>query len=376
MTIIKLASTQEQDSVSSFIDEHWKGNHAYVKSKPLFDWTFLNNPNWDNDHYSISLAVNDGAIDGMLGTIPFDLNIYGDSFKACWLVNWLVVPQARKGRTGLKLLDIFKKDLGYQTVSFGINDTIARLYSALKWQEMPAMPRMVWINPDFSRETEILLGELYLDADSALIAKFVQDHAINFKTIPSSAYGSFDTVSKKTWDNRGWGKLKVKTIGCSRDSKYLTWRYFEHPIYKYNSIVVDDGINVGLLIWRLESVSTSSQKNCFGESYQYARIVDFLPNSESNASELLSSFIHCMKDNGVQAVDFYCYNNEILNLISKMGFTVSKEPRGLEFPNHTQPISVGSPIRSAVKLNDSYGSVSTSEDWYWTKSNSDQDRPN
>ena len=59
------------------------------------------------------------------------------------------------------------------------------------------MPRMVWINPDFSRETEILLGELYPDADSTLIAKFGQEHAINFKTIPSSAYGSFDTVRKK-----------------------------------------------------------------------------------------------------------------------------------------------------------------------------------
>ena len=312
----------------------------------------------------------------MLGTIPFDLNVYGDSFKACWLVNWLVVPRARKGRTGLKLLDIFQKDLGYQTISFGINDTIARLYSALKWQEMPAMPRMVWINPDFSRETEVLLGELYPNANVGLISQFVKDHAMNFITIPGSPYGSFDTVSKKTWDNRGWGNIKVKTIGCSRDSKYLTWRYFEHPIYKYNSIVVDDGINVGLLIWRVESVSTSLQEDYVGESYQYARIVDFLPNSESNAFELLSSFILCMKDNGIQAVDFYCYNNEILNFVSKMGFAVSKESKGFQFPNYTQPISIGSPIRSAVKLNDSFGAVSTSNDWYWTKSDSDQDRPN
>ena len=376
MTVIKLASTQEHSSVSSFIDEHWKKNHAYVKSKSLFDWTFLNNPNWDSGYYSISLALNNDAINGMLGTIPFDLNIYGESFKACWLVNWLVVPQARKGRTGLKLLDIFQKDLGYQTISFGINDTIARLYSALKWQEMPAIPRMVWVNPDFYREAEILLGELYPDTDNNLITKFVKDHIKNFETVTNSAHGSFDAVSKKTWDNRGWGKLKVKTIGCSRDSKYLTGRYFEHPIYKYNSIIVDDGINLGLLIWRLDSVSNSSHTNRFGESYQFARIVDFLPNSEINASKLLSSFIHCMKDSGVQAVDFYCYNDEIVNVISKMGFAVSKESTGIQFPNYTQPISVGSPIRSAIKLNDSYALVSSSKDWYWTRSDSDQDRPN
>lgn len=58
-----------------------------LKVNPYLTGLFLNNPNWDSDHYSISLALNNGAIDGMLGTIPFDLNIYGDSFKACWLVN-------------------------------------------------------------------------------------------------------------------------------------------------------------------------------------------------------------------------------------------------------------------------------------------------
>ncbi len=376
MTIIKLASTQEQVSLSSFIDEHWKRNHAYVKSKPLFDWTFLKNPNWDSDNYSISIALNNGTIDGMLGTIPFDMNIYGDSFKACWLVNWLVVPQARKGRTGLKLLDVFKKDLGYQTISFGLNDTIARLYAALKWQEMPAMPRMVWINPDFSRESEILLGELYPDTDKNLISKFVQDHASSVKSIPRSTHDDFDGLDKETWESSGWGYLKGKIIGCSRDWKYLNWRYFEHPIYKYNSIVVDDGINVGLLIWRLDSVSNISKKYIFGESYKFARIVEFLPNSEQNAAKLLSSFIGIIKDSGVQAIDFYCYNNEIINMISKIGFTVSREAKGLQFPNYTQPISVGSPIRSAIKLNDSHDMIFASKDWYWTKSDSDQDRPN
>ena len=157
-------------------------------------------------------------------------------------------------------------------------------YIRLKWQEMPAMPRMVGLIL-ISLETEVLLGELYPNANVGLISQFVKDHAMNFITIPGSPYGSFDTVSKKTWDNRGWGNIKVKTIGCSRDSKF-NLEYFEH-LLKYNSIVVDDGINVGLLIWRVESVSTSLQEDYVGESYQYARIVDFLPNSESNAFELL-----------------------------------------------------------------------------------------
>jgi hypothetical protein len=376
MTIIKLASNEEYASVSSFINEYWKKNHAYVESKSLFDWTFLNNPNWLSSNYSISIALNNGAIDGMLGTIPFELNIYGKSFKACWLVNWLLLPHARKGRTGLKLLNIFSKNLKYDTISFGINDTVARLYSSLKWQEMPTMPRMVWINPDFSSDAEILLAKLYPNAGNDLIVRFVQSHSTEFKTINNPAFDSFESINEKTWNKRGWDNLKVKTIGCSRDSKYLIWRYLEHPIYKYNSIVVDDGINVGLLIWRLDKASNFAHANLSSDSYQFARIVEFLPNSEFNALKLLSIFIQCMKESGIQAADFYCYNKEICNLISKMGFMVMRETTGIQFPNYTQPLSVGSPIRSATKLNDSYASVGSSGDWYWTKSDSDQDRPN
>jgi len=376
MTIIKLASNEEYASVSSFINEYWKKNHAYVESKSLFDWTFLNNPNWLSSNYSISIALNNGAIDGMLGTIPFELNIYGKSFKACWLVNWLLLPHARKGRTGLKLLNIFSKNLKYDTISFGINDTVARLYSALKWQEMPTMPRMVWINPDFSSDAEILLAKLYPNAGNDLIVRFVQSHSTEFKTINNPAFDSFESINEKTWNKRGWDNLKVKTIGCSRDSKYLIWRYLEHPIYKYNSIVVDDGINVGLLIWRLDKASNFAHANLSSENYQFARIVEFLPNSEFNALKLLSIFIQCMKESGIQAADFYCYNKEICNLISKMGLMVMRETTGIQFPNYNQPLSVGSPIRSATKLNDSYASVGSSGDWYWTKSDSDQDRPN
>lgn len=377
MTVIRLANFEDHKSISLFIHENWKKNHAYVKSKSLFDWTFLENPNWDNSaNYSISIAINSGTIDGMLGTIPFELNIYGKTFKACWLVNWLLVPHARKGRTGLKLLNIFNKDLKYNTISFGINDTVARLYLALKWQEMPPMPRMVWINPDFSREAEIILSELYPDANNDLIVKFVQSHSTNFKTINNLTLNSFKSISQKIWNKRGWDNAKVKTIGCSRDLKYLIWRYLNHPIYEYNSIVADDGINVGLLIWRLDRVNNFSETNSFSKSYQFARIVEFLPNSEFNALKLLSSFIECMKENCIQAVDFYCYNNEICNIISKIGFVVSKESRGIQFPNYTQPLSVGSPIRSAVKLNYCNSSTDISEDWYWTKSDFDQDRPN
>ena len=75
---------------------------------------------------------------------------------------------------------------------------------------MPAM-RMVWINPDL--ETEVLLGELYPNARWFDFTSLRIRELYNDSWFPTWL---FDTVSKKR-DNRGWGNIKVKTIGCSRD---------------------------------------------------------------------------------------------------------------------------------------------------------------
>jgi hypothetical protein len=118
MSEIRLAKLDEFSDISKFINQYWKNNHAYTRNKDLFDWTFLNNPAWNEPSYSISIATESNSIVGMLGTIPFELNIYGQPYKACWLVNWLLIPEARKGRVGLNLLNLFSKNYIFKTISF------------------------------------------------------------------------------------------------------------------------------------------------------------------------------------------------------------------------------------------------------------------
>ena len=376
MSEIRLAGLSDHSAISSFINQHWKKDHAYVKSKKLFDWTFQANPNWNEVGYSISVAIEGNSIQGMLGTIPFDLNVYGKSFKACWLVNWLLLPEARKGRLGINLLNLFSKDYGYDTISFGINDTVARLYTALKWQDMPIMPRMVWINPNDTLSAKALLMEANPNKNVLEIIRYINTHTKYLDQTTHSLLNPREIIKTDSWNINGWENWKFKTVGCSRDSKYLLWRYFENPIYKYESRMIADGKNIGLIIWRVENTKRRNSNGQIEDLLPIARIVEFLPASKANAVDLLSEFSRHANEVGIKAADFYCYNEEICEILVEIGLVVSRNHVGVNLPNHTQPIATGGAIRSAIKIADDHRVNASARHWYWTKSDSDQDRPN
>jgi len=376
MPEIRLANLEEYSNISSFINQHWKKNHTYTRSKELFDWTFRDNPAWNELGYSISIAIESDSIVGMLGTIPFELNVYGQNFRACWLVNWLLIPEARKGRVGLNLLNLFSKNYGYDTISFGINDTIARLYAALKWQYMPAIPRMVWINSKNIENAEKLLIETNPNINITEIREYISKHKTTLKEINSTSINPIDQIKSGDWDNNGWENWRYKTVGCSRDAKYLKWRYFEHPIYQYETRMIADGANIGLIIWRVETTSKANLNGQLEEYFPIARIVEFLPISDSNALDLMSEFIKHSDTLGVIAADFYCYNEEICQILNRIGFLTSNIHTGVVLPNYTQPLANGGDIRSAIYLAQGHKIDANAPAWYWTRSDSDQDRPN
>ena len=46
----------------------------------------------------------------------------------------------------------------------------------------------------------------------------------------------------------------------------------------------------------------------------------------------------------------YCYNKQICQLLSELGFFVSKNYSGVQLPNYTQPLDLGTAIRSSIKI--------------------------
>jgi hypothetical protein len=140
--------------------------------------------------------------------------------------------------------------------------------------------------------------------------------------------------------------------------------------------MIADGTNIGLIIWRVEMTSKANLNGQLEEYFPIARIVEFLPISDSNALDLMSEFIKHSDSLGVIAGDFYCYNEEICQILNRIGFLTSNIHTGVMLPNYTQPVANGSVISSAIKLAQGHKIDANSPAWYWTRSDSDQDRPN
>jgi len=372
---VRLLGFDEYPAIASFIDRNWKKDHAYVRSKALFDWTFHENPSWhEEDFYSLAVAVDDASVVGMLGAIPFKLNVLGDTVEACWLVNWIVMPHVKGGK-GLALLNFFSNEDNFNTISFGINDEVAPLYRALGWKEMSPIPRMEWVNPSKKNYAEILLSRLNPDATIEEVRRYISKVSAVAFEINTPESKKLNEIAASVWDRKGWSVWRKKSIGCARDYSYLKWRYLKHPIYEYKTSVIADEGELGLIIWRIEITRRMNANGTLEDYIPFARIAEFLPVSEANARQLLSICLVDASAAGVLAADFYCYNSELTKMLKRIGFSVSKDASSVCLPNHTQPIARGSDIKSRIKSFSCDQITGEDYQWYWTRSDSDQDRP-
>ena len=372
----RLAYLNEYPKISRFINKEWKKNHAYTRSKALFKWTFKDNPKWKKSNYSISLAIEKDKIIGMLGVIPFKLNIYGKLTKACWLVNWFTIREKRNGPTGLKLLNLFTKKDGYNKISFGINNTIKKLYSALDWQHMPKILRIEWIDHTKINEVKKFLKKSNPSATLKEINDYISRHNNVLKHAANTPKQTLASIKPDLWNKYGWLPWSKKIIGCSRDFSYLNWRYLEHPNYKYESRILFEGKKIGLIIWRIEITKINLPNGKYKNYHNFARIVEFLPVSKSNAESLISIFITDATKAGAIAADFYNYNISLISMLKKLGFRLAKNESHISLPNFTQPILKNNAIRSCIKISSKNKKTLKNYDWYWTISDSDQDRLN
>jgi hypothetical protein len=113
---------------------------------------------------------------------------------------------------------------------------------------------------------------------------------------------------------------------------------------------------------------------------QFGRLVEFLPASAANGKALLAVFLQELEALDVMGADFYGYLGENRKLLEQAGFKSSVEHfDGAYVPTRFQPLDgKGGELLSAIfappDIPKGFGNDSCP--WYWTKADSDQDRPN
>jgi Acetyltransferase (GNAT) domain len=365
----------DYQKISRFLESYWAKDHVYVRMPHLFEWTFRGGSLWERDKYCFALAEDSEEIVGILGGIPFVFNCLGDTSPAVWIVNYMVRPDYRRGSTAVSLLNMFRSAFA-SVISFGNNPGVVPLYRALRARILTDIPRHFVVLPDGADRFVNLLRIAYPDWPSGRAEKLARDFQIT--EIPSESVRSSSALPGD-WDKKGWPPFAPKVVGAARDLDYLTWRYCNHPCFRYRAITVEDGDRPGLLVWRLETIRRATPQG-LEDVDRIGRLVEFLPSSRDNATILLSRFWHELAEAGAFGADYYGYHGESRVWLQESGFReVGGHPDGPAIPSRFQPLEAkGGTILSALFVADKVPpcSIDLACNWYWTKSDSDQDRPN
>lgn len=378
MTIeFRYAKLGEYHRISAFIDAYWAKDHVYVRMPQLFEWTFRRCHLWDQEGYSFVLAEHRGEIVGILGGIPFLFNRLGHTALAVWLVNYLVRPDYRQRPIAFRFPGMFRRAPYEVNIAFGLNPRVVPVYRGLRWQVLSNTPRHFVVLPNAVGRMVNLLHLAYPDWPPERAERLARSSRL--PDPPQALSQCMMKTLPSRWNDDDWPYIASQTVGAARDLDYLTWRYLEHPCFNYRFIAVPEGNRHGLAVWRLETIQRTTPQG-LKKVDRIGRLVEFLPASRANAKDLLVHFWHELDNADAMGADYYGYHGEISVWLRESGFHgVEDLLDGEAIPSRFQPLDgKGGRLMSAVWTQDDTPVCSLDRQcaWYWTKSDSDQDRPN
>jgi hypothetical protein len=367
--------SSEYPRIARFLDSYWAKDHVYCRNYALFDWTFRKRNHWSADGFSFALAEDGKELAGILGGIPFTFNQFGASSPGIWIANYVISPDHRKGPVALQLLSMFRRPQFHPVVAFGINPATATIYRVLRGSVLPDIPRHFLV----FRGAESRAAKLVLAAKPDWSMERARHLVERFTGAPPEVSPEASFCIPHTWNTVEWPAIAASTVGAARDCEYLMWRYRRHPVFEYRFVAVAAGKRSGLAVWRLETIHHGSNGQR-AELDRIGRLVEFLPASVENAEPLLAAVLSEVHAQGAFGVDCYSYHGPTRHLLDSLGFrAMGGQPDDSAMPSRFQPLDgKGGNIHSAffVHADVPECSLSLQCPWYWTKSDSDQDRPN
>jgi N-acetylglutamate synthase-like GNAT family acetyltransferase len=372
----RYASSDEYPAISRFLNDYWAENHIYCRNRALFEWTFHRKGFWPEDQYSFAMAEDGGELVGILGGIPFAFNRFGRRSDGIWIANYVIRPDYRKGTTALQLLGQFRQPRFSACVAYGITQASAVIYKVLRGEVLPPIPRSFLVLPGGTDRMLNLLSAAHPDWSVERARALAQPFVL--PGVPDRSIECCEALPED-WDRTDWPRIAAATIGAARDRDYLSWRYLAHPVFENRILAVPEGGRTGLAVWRLETIRRETPEGRVDVD-KIGRLVDFLPASRENARALATVFLQKVCTAGAFAADFHGYHGETRAWLEAAGFRpVSSHPDGESIPARFQPLDgKGGRILSAMFLDEKLPPCGDAADcsWYWTKSDSDQDRPN
>jgi GNAT superfamily N-acetyltransferase len=350
-------------SVKELFTQFWRPDFPAMEPS-FYEWQFRANPFLPDDiEEGCLLAIEDKRVIGYLGFIFAPFRVHGRVVSGGYPVHLLVHPQYRgKGLA----TSLYRKLMERVEIAAGtaINPLTRGLYLRLGCRYFGELPR--WI------------GILDPEACMALLPDPTQSRAIVARRqipappFPEQAYlltGRFNRAMDDLW-TRLATDLPVASM---RNAAYLNWRYMAHPVFRYETVVLEDsGRWSAVGIFRVENVRDRQE--------QVMRVMEFLAQAESQQA-LARALVAEAHRRRCAIADFFGLSERPIRGLVSSGFFHEHEEPELNLPFLFQPLDHKRLKQtfvcwSRVCLSDGVPAHADLSSWYISKGDGDQDRPN
>lgn len=332
-------------------------NLTYILlNKTFFDFFFKNYLTKNN--YSVEIIQLEDKIIGMLGRIPCKLKVFDNVIDGCFFCNLMIERDYQNQGLGPRLFVDVDKVFDIQMI-LSYTPNLIPIFQNLGWVEMPHLRRFIKI---LSVENCTTLAEKEIPIDGG------ENY---FSIIEENGY-SFSEINKL--DDRieeFWAHIKVKyPITIERSIDYLNWRYINHPLLIYHFFIIEKNETIqAFIVLRIED----------SLNYKIGRIIDFISTDEAEKYSLYQAMNFCLRKK-VDLIDYFFTGNFHIESLVKLNFREANEEPYYSIPINFNPInrrkkSINFSFKCNLTLKNTE-EFSKIDNWYLTKGDGDQDRPN
>ena len=338
--------------VQAFFARAYHDRYRLAADEALFRWQFAG-PSPSSSTYHVRLATRDDAILGTLGYLPVDLTVAGRTVHAAWGANWMVDPSQRRLGVGPLLMRDVMQNFD-AVLCVGLSQDAQDVLARMAWADVGALHRWVAVL-DAQSAGRLTESGRYDGTPPAVVAPPAIDRAVQ-------RIERFGEDVSTLWDAFAADRI----AGTRRTAAYLNWRYAHHPTFRYHLFEERrDGRMTGLAIYRVETVA--------GLATRVGRMLELI--SERDPRALIQAMLHDAAAQGVVMMDFFCATTRWSAALHECGFLAGDDPAVADLPILFQPIDRR---RRTIQFMASLRNLpaASSLEWYVTKGDGDQDRPN
>jgi len=343
-------------AIDTFMAEAY-GISYIMRDFDLFSWQF--GMGGREADLTVATARRDGQIIGMLGYIPVTVS-WGDATEplvGAWLVNWMVAEGERTGIGPVLMRRL--QELYPLLFSQGANSTNRLIAERMGFHFYQKVHRFAAIFDAGACKPYLVEGvdvtELRAWTDPGLDGECELWPAERLRSEFAPNWSSYDCAR----------------FGTLRDLEYLNWRYFNHPHFTYHVLAAGSESHPALCVYRIEKSSGRATQNV-------GRIVEFLCARGDVASRLGATLLNIalreMKRRACVFADFYCSSAHLTGPIRAAGMV---QEVNAQLASRLNPVATSTREQNLeVWVKSNLPPPPELCDYYVTKSDGDQDRPN